>query len=152
MCAYLSWWETQLRREEKNTHTKQMWLCKHSSIGPHGIRTVWMCIVCTDIICIYYITCSRQVSSPSVDALDCALQALFQRVSLYCQGFHVFHMQHKLTVKPREVVLHGQSSNPKAWARGYCHTYFDTHGIDLMTLASSLPMKRFSQGVLKKRI
>jgi len=49
---------------------------------------------------------------------------------------NVIFMQPKLSIKLREAVIHGRSSNPKAQASGYCHTYFDTHGIDLTTLAT----------------
>ena len=47
----------------------------------------------------------------------------------------VFYMQPKVVVKLREAILRGHSSDPKARASGYCHTYFDMHGIDLATLA-----------------
>lgn len=47
-----------------------------------------------------------------------------------------YYMYPKLTVKLREAVLRGQSSDPKARASGYCHKYFDTHGINLLTLAT----------------
>jgi hypothetical protein len=49
---------------------------------------------------------------------------------------NVIFMQPKLSIKLREAVLRGRSSDPKARASGYCHTYFDTHGIDLATLAT----------------
>jgi hypothetical protein len=39
-------------------------------------------------------------------------------------------------VKVREAVRRGQSSDPKARANGYCHKYFDTHGINLLALAT----------------
>src|ERR1700683_3918234 len=46
-----------------------------------------------------------------------------------------FYMQPKLSVKLQEVLLRGISSDPKAHASGYCHTYFNNHGIDLATLS-----------------
>ena len=45
-------------------------------------------------------------------------------------------MASKLWVKIREAVLHHQTSDPTARASGYCHTYFDVHGIDLPALAT----------------
>ena len=47
-----------------------------------------------------------------------------------------FYIIPKLRVKVREAVLRAQSSDPKARANGYCHTYFDYQGIDLLALAS----------------
>ncbi|KAJ7491624.1 hypothetical protein B0H11DRAFT_2399055 [Mycena galericulata] len=41
----------------------------------------------------------------------------------------------KLHISMREVVLSGRSSNTKAAAQGYTHTYFDTVGADLAKLA-----------------
>ena len=50
--------------------------------------------------------------------------------------FDFFYMYPKLTVKLCEAVLRGQSSDPKVRASGYCHKYFDTHGINLLALAT----------------
>ncbi|KII84575.1 hypothetical protein PLICRDRAFT_167537 [Plicaturopsis crispa FD-325 SS-3] len=47
-----------------------------------------------------------------------------------------FYMTVKIAIKMREAVLRGQASDPRAQASGYCHTYFDSHGIDLMALAT----------------
>lgn len=46
------------------------------------------------------------------------------------------YMASKLRVKVREAVLRQQASDPTARASGYCHTYFDVHGIDLLALAT----------------
>ena len=47
-----------------------------------------------------------------------------------------YYMYPKLAVKLREAVLRGRSSDPKARANGYCHKYFDMHGLDLLALAN----------------
>ena len=41
----------------------------------------------------------------------------------------------KLRIKLYETVLRGKSSNPKARAAGYNHTYFDNEGLDLQVLS-----------------
>ena len=46
-----------------------------------------------------------------------------------------YYMVPKLKISMREAVLRGQSSDAKATASGYCHTYFDTKGIDIMELS-----------------
>lgn len=46
-----------------------------------------------------------------------------------------FYMQPKLSVKVQEAVLRGISLDLKACTSGYCHTYFNNHGIDLATLS-----------------
>lgn len=48
----------------------------------------------------------------------------------------VIFMQPKLSIKLQEAVIPGRSSDPKAQANNYYHTYFDTHGIDRATLAT----------------
>ena len=46
------------------------------------------------------------------------------------------YMISKLRVKLCEAILCGRRSvNPKAWAAGYSHTYFDNKGLDLATLS-----------------
>lgn len=45
------------------------------------------------------------------------------------------YMIPKLRVTIRHAILHTTMSNPKAWASGYAHTYFDTLGLDLINLA-----------------
>jgi hypothetical protein len=47
-----------------------------------------------------------------------------------------FYMMTKLRVKLREAVLRGQSADFKACANGYCHTYFDSKGIDPLLLST----------------
>ena len=47
-----------------------------------------------------------------------------------------FYMYPKLAIKLCEAVLRGRSSDPKARANGYCHKYFDTHGLNLLALAT----------------
>lgn len=46
-----------------------------------------------------------------------------------------FYLIPKLRIKMREAVLRGTSSDPKKTASGYCHTYFDNEGADLLKLA-----------------
>ncbi|KAF8167513.1 hypothetical protein B0H34DRAFT_854442 [Crassisporium funariophilum] len=46
------------------------------------------------------------------------------------------YMIPKLRVKLHEAVLRGKSSNPKACASGYSHTYFDHEGLDLVALST----------------
>ncbi|KAH7904197.1 hypothetical protein BJ138DRAFT_1107029, partial [Hygrophoropsis aurantiaca] len=46
-----------------------------------------------------------------------------------------YFMVSKLRVKLQETVLSNQSPDFKARAQGYCHTYFDAHGVDLQQLA-----------------
>lgn len=46
------------------------------------------------------------------------------------------YMIPKLRVKMRQAVLRAKASDPKAQANGYCHTYFDNTGIDILTLAT----------------
>jgi hypothetical protein len=45
------------------------------------------------------------------------------------------YMIPKLRIKLYESVLRGKSSNPKARAAGYNHTYFDNEGLDLQVLS-----------------
>jgi len=47
-----------------------------------------------------------------------------------------YYMMTKLRVKLREAVLRGQSSDLKARATGYCHTYFDIKGINPLLLST----------------
>ncbi|KAF8988917.1 hypothetical protein BDQ17DRAFT_1434816 [Cyathus striatus] len=42
----------------------------------------------------------------------------------------------KLRIKLREAVLYSKTSDPKARAAGYAHTWFDHTGVDLLALAS----------------
>ncbi|KAL0949787.1 hypothetical protein HGRIS_009825 [Hohenbuehelia grisea] len=46
------------------------------------------------------------------------------------------YMIPKLRIQHREAVLRAQSSDPKARASGYCHTYFDTKDINLLALST----------------
>jgi hypothetical protein len=46
------------------------------------------------------------------------------------------YMIPKLRVKLHEAVLRGKSSDPKARASGYSHSYFDYEGLDLLTLST----------------
>ena len=46
------------------------------------------------------------------------------------------YMIPKLRVKVRQAILHAKTTNPRARASGYNHTYFDLSGLDLLTLAS----------------
>lgn len=47
----------------------------------------------------------------------------------------LFYMLTKLRVKLREAVLGTHSANFKARTAGYCHTYFDTTGADMLLLS-----------------
>ena len=46
------------------------------------------------------------------------------------------YMIPKLRIKLHEAVLHGKSSDPKARASGYSHSYFDHEGFDLIALST----------------
>ncbi|GLB37771.1 hypothetical protein LshimejAT787_0408220 [Lyophyllum shimeji] len=46
------------------------------------------------------------------------------------------YMIPNLRIKLREAILHATSSDPKARAAGYSHTYFDNTGVDMMTLST----------------
>lgn len=45
-------------------------------------------------------------------------------------------MTPKLRVKLHEAVLRGKSSDPKARASGYSHSYFDHEGLDLLAFST----------------
>lgn len=45
-------------------------------------------------------------------------------------------MTPKLRVKLHEAVLRGKSSDPKARASGYSHSYFDHEGLNLLALST----------------
>jgi hypothetical protein len=47
-----------------------------------------------------------------------------------------FYMLTKLRVKLREAILRNHSPDFKARANGYCHTYFDTKGVDRLLLST----------------
>ena len=53
------------------------------------------------------------------------------------------YMIPKLCVKLHEAVLRGKSSDPKACASGYFHSYFDHEGLDLLTLSTYISKLRF---------
>ncbi|KAF9493217.1 hypothetical protein BDN71DRAFT_1432673 [Pleurotus eryngii] len=46
-----------------------------------------------------------------------------------------YYMIPKLHIKHRQAILQARTSDPKAQASGYCHTYFDNTNVDLLALA-----------------
>ncbi|KAL4250323.1 hypothetical protein AB1N83_013892 [Pleurotus pulmonarius] len=46
-----------------------------------------------------------------------------------------YYMIPKLHIKHRQAILRARTSDPKAQASGYCHTYFDNTDVDLLSLA-----------------
>jgi hypothetical protein len=66
-----------------------------------------------------------------------ACEHIFGMARLIVKDFTLLdfiHMQPKINAKVRVDVLRSQTSDPKARASGYNHTYFDNTGIDLSSL------------------